>query len=154
MNTEDQAGSLNSLSTFGTLTPGSKPGVTVSVVKDIGWREGARGDGRTWKSTYSDSGVAGAQIGIQSWPSRSLDPGFIMITQEKVGKLQFAYMNTWMRLLRGLRLETLANSIQSTDSGKSTFRIQGDKMGHCISNPGQQFRLWLQNCSSWPYRAL
>lgn len=49
-----------------------------------------------------------------------------------------------MRLLRGLRLQTLANSIQSTDSGKSTFTVKGVRMGQCISNPGRRFRLWLK----------
>lgn len=39
-----------------------------------------------------------------------------------------------VRLLRSPRLETLVNPRQSTDSGKSTLRIQGDKMGHCVSN--------------------
>lgn len=36
------------------------------------------------------------------------------------------YVQVDMRLLKGLRLESLGNAIQSTDLGKSKFRIQGE----------------------------
>lgn len=36
-------------------TPGSMPEITIPVAQDIGWRAGARGEGRRWQSTYSGS---------------------------------------------------------------------------------------------------
>ena len=36
-------------------TLGSMPRVTISVAQDIGWRAGARGEGKMGQPTYSDS---------------------------------------------------------------------------------------------------
>ena len=66
---------------------------------------------------------------------------FTIISQEMVRKCHFAYMYKNMRLLMGLRLETLTNPIQSADSEKFTYRVPGDKVRHCVLNSGHVFRL-------------